>query len=133
MRRFGWRLAAMAVTGAVACEAGAIAGYSDRTVLGPTILFVGCVTAGCAISAAGVVWQTLVQERLSTAALARFTSVEGVVTAVGVSIGMTATGLAFDSVGAECVAVVAVAALLVFALPLGYLTPSTGDSRSASG
>lgn len=133
LRGFGWRLAAVAVAAAVACEAGAVAGYSGRTVLGPTALFAGCVTAGFAISAAGIVWQALVQERLSTAALARFNSVEGFVTAVGVPIGMTATGLAFDSIGIEWMAAVAVAALVVFAFPAGRLTPPTSGSRSASG
>ncbi|WP_040838640.1 MFS transporter [Nocardia brevicatena] len=133
LRRFGWRLAAVAMTGAVACEAGAVAGYSDRTVLGPIALFAGCVMAGFAISAAGIVWQALLQARLSTSDLARFGSVEGFVNAVGVPIGMTATGPAFDSVGIECVAAVAVAALLVFAFPAGRLTPPTSGSRSASG
>lgn len=133
LRRFGWRLAAVAMAGAVACEAGAVAGYSDRTVLGPIALFAGCVTAGFAISAAGIIWQALVQARLSTSALARFGSVEGFVNAVGVPIGMTATGPAFDSVGIESVAAVAVAALLVLAFPAGRLTPPTSDSRSASG
>lgn len=133
LRGFGWRLAAVAVAVAVACEAGAVAGYSDRTVLGPIALFAGCVTAGFAVSTAGTIWQALVQERLPTAALARFTSVEGFVTAVGVPVGMTATGLAFDAVGIECVAAVAVAALLAFAFPVGRLTPSTNGSRSASG
>lgn len=133
LRGFGWRLAAGVMTCAVACEAVAVAGYSDRTVLGPIILFTGCVTAGFAVSAAGIVWQALVQARLSTATLGRFGSVEGFVNAVGVPIGMTATGLAFDSLGVECVAAVAVVALLVFSFPAGRLTAPTRGSRSASG
>lgn len=129
--RFGWGFAATALAAAVVLEMIAIAGY-DRTVTGPVLLFVGCSTAGFAVSVAGIVWQASVQAELPAAELGVFSSVEGFLAAAGVPSGMVVGGTAVATAGIEYVAVGACAILLALAGAVRVRMRTAVSARGAS-
>ncbi|WP_063060234.1 MFS transporter [Nocardia sienata] len=129
--RFGWRCGSTVLTTAVVFEAVAVAGYG-LDVVGPVLLFIGCLTAGFAISITGVVWQALIQAELPADELGVFGSVEGFAGAAGVPAGMVAGGTAVSTAGTVFVACGAVGALLALTAAVRASMRTSGPSRAAA-
>ncbi|WP_327149372.1 MFS transporter [Nocardia sp. NBC_01329] len=129
--RFGWPFAATALAAAVVLEMVTIAGYS-LSAPGPVLLFIGCATAGFAVSVAGIVWQTSLQAELPADELGVFSSAEGFLTAAGVPCGMVAGGAAVAAAGIEYVAVGAAATMLALAVAVRMSMRTSGSARRAA-
>ncbi|MGW5387695.1 MFS transporter [Nocardia sp. NPDC003963] len=128
--RFGWRSGSAVLTAAVGFEALAVAGYA-LGIAGPVVLFLGCLTAGFAVSITGIVWQALIQAALPTDELGVFSSAEGFVGAAGVPAGMIAAGAASAAGGIEYVAVVGTVVLLVCTAAVRVTMRTSGTARGA--
>ncbi|MGW0181344.1 MFS transporter [Nocardia sp. NPDC003345] len=131
-RRIGWRFAMVAMSVVVVVELAVLTGYAHG-VVGAVPLCAGIMAAGFAIAVTGIVWQSLIQAMLPTAALGRFSSLEGFADASGVPAGMVVGGLALSTAGIEVVAGAVAVALVAATVAARSGAPATGPGDAVHG